>query len=409
MALSYSGITSYGKVSLPSVDSWGTNNNILKDPPKSITTRRIDKVSENSFIVAEIDGSSDRAAEAILAYPRGINPMVGVSYTDNNGGVGRGQALLYGQRYGKLPYRVADHGAFRAPILRPFDLYPLSRLPRNVTKIDPIVSRPDFSKKITCKPEARALTDQRPRFNYTSTASYKVEHAAEINTTKNIKDKVMYSVEGSQQFPRANEQHVKYTAPHIKDNLQGSFESNTSTIQRKFALPKKGVANIKDKVQPQASFAGSQTTRARKFVAPSTITNIKDTLRTSADTNIRGAGLQKRTDPNYNTHARAERVRTEATTNKTGNTRHNNMHSHLSSSTTHDTTLRASAQSAISRQSAGGVGQHDMSRDLSTLYKIQSRGAIVLPDNTNMGYKPSMDRENLGARTRDRLIPVART
>ena len=38
--LSYSGITNYGKATLPSVDSWGTNMNILKDPPKSITTRK---------------------------------------------------------------------------------------------------------------------------------------------------------------------------------------------------------------------------------------------------------------------------------------------------------------------------------------------------------------------------------
>ena len=40
--LSYSGIINYGKATLPSVDSWGTNMNILKDPPKSITTRKID-------------------------------------------------------------------------------------------------------------------------------------------------------------------------------------------------------------------------------------------------------------------------------------------------------------------------------------------------------------------------------
>ena len=50
--LSYSGIVGYGKVTLPSVESWGTNMNILQDPPKSIVTRRIDRVGETSSITS---------------------------------------------------------------------------------------------------------------------------------------------------------------------------------------------------------------------------------------------------------------------------------------------------------------------------------------------------------------------
>ena len=60
MALSYSGIVNYGKVTLPSVESWGTNMNILKDPPKSVHTRKIDKVGETSAITTSIDESGDR-------------------------------------------------------------------------------------------------------------------------------------------------------------------------------------------------------------------------------------------------------------------------------------------------------------------------------------------------------------
>ena len=84
--LSYSGLVNYGATTLPSVESWGTNMNILRDPPKSIHTRRIDKVGETSSITEMIDASGDRAAEAILVYPRGVNPMVGVSYGNNGGG-----------------------------------------------------------------------------------------------------------------------------------------------------------------------------------------------------------------------------------------------------------------------------------------------------------------------------------
>ena len=48
--ISYSGITNYGKCTLPSVESWNTNMNILRDPPKSVTTRRIDKVGETNSL-----------------------------------------------------------------------------------------------------------------------------------------------------------------------------------------------------------------------------------------------------------------------------------------------------------------------------------------------------------------------
>ena len=33
MSLSYSGLVNHGKLTLPSVDTWGTNMNILRDPP----------------------------------------------------------------------------------------------------------------------------------------------------------------------------------------------------------------------------------------------------------------------------------------------------------------------------------------------------------------------------------------
>ena len=53
--LSYSGISNYGKVTLPSVEAGLGSMNILRDPPKSIMTRRIDKVGETSSITEMID------------------------------------------------------------------------------------------------------------------------------------------------------------------------------------------------------------------------------------------------------------------------------------------------------------------------------------------------------------------
>ena len=92
MSFSYSGLTNYGKASLPSAEGWGSNMNILRDPPKSIHTRRLDKVGQTSDITAMIDDSGNRVCEGINVFARGVNPMVSVSYNNvgNNGGQGSG-------------------------------------------------------------------------------------------------------------------------------------------------------------------------------------------------------------------------------------------------------------------------------------------------------------------------------
>ena len=48
---------------LPSVESWGTNMNIVKDPPKSIFTRRINKVGSDNKLMNTIRGGSNRFSE----------------------------------------------------------------------------------------------------------------------------------------------------------------------------------------------------------------------------------------------------------------------------------------------------------------------------------------------------------
>ena len=149
--LSYSGLTNYGKSTLPSVSSWGTNMNILRDPPKSITTRRIDKVGETSSITEMVDQSGDRACESIKVYARGVNPFVSVSYSNygNNGGQrvnNRSTAIANVQS--KLPYRILVGGAFRPPTLRQEDLFPLSRLPRCNTNAFTKPGFADFSRKL---------------------------------------------------------------------------------------------------------------------------------------------------------------------------------------------------------------------------------------------------------------------
>jgi hypothetical protein len=143
MTFSYSGIVNYGKATLPSVESWGTNMNIFKDPPKSVHTRKIDKVGETSAITTAIDESGDRFCEAINYYARGQNPMVAVSY-----GQGQKKSNNFNGGEAFLPYRIARDGAFRPPIWRQEDLLPLSRLPRIWTEVSTQPYKPIFTKRI---------------------------------------------------------------------------------------------------------------------------------------------------------------------------------------------------------------------------------------------------------------------
>lgn len=149
MSISYSGIVGYGKATLPSVDTWGTNMNILQDPPKSIMTRKIDKASESSLLTEMNDAAGDRVCEMIKVYARGVNPFVAVSYNNDNSG----QRVNSQGNTGKqsfLPYRLGPEGAFRPPVVAPQSLLPLSRLPRLPFEQITNKERIDFSKKMVC-------------------------------------------------------------------------------------------------------------------------------------------------------------------------------------------------------------------------------------------------------------------
>jgi hypothetical protein len=181
--LSYSGLVNHGKITLPSVDSWGNNMNILRDPPKSIMTKRIDKVGETSSMTQMIEESSSRASEAIQVYARGVNPFVSVSYDNNgnNGGQSSGSFVEGGQRSAKLPYTIMKDGAFRPPILLQEDLLPLSRIPRENFSV---LSKPgfaDFSRRVkTCgtAENTKEVKTDTLKACVRPTAVYKIERPA---------------------------------------------------------------------------------------------------------------------------------------------------------------------------------------------------------------------------------------
>lgn len=185
--LSYSGITNYGRVTLPSVEAGLGSMNILRDPPKSIMTRRIDKVGETSSLTELIDQSGNRSCEAISLYARGVNPMVSVDYGNagNNGGQrvnaisgsnlgSSGNSIYGGQAY--LPYRIMPGGAFRPPIMTQEQLMPLSRQPRTTTKAFTKPGFVDFTKKLLCPgKETRFVKEKTLKASIRPTATYRID------------------------------------------------------------------------------------------------------------------------------------------------------------------------------------------------------------------------------------------
>jgi hypothetical protein len=135
-------------ITLPSIEQWGTNANILRDPPKAIFTRRIDKVGQNTDITDLIDASGDRACEGINYYARGVNPMVSVSYSNNSANAGLSGTLTStsGATQASLPHKIMEGGVFRPPVRTERELLPLSRLPRVWFNKESTPSLVDYSK-----------------------------------------------------------------------------------------------------------------------------------------------------------------------------------------------------------------------------------------------------------------------
>jgi hypothetical protein len=154
--ISFDCLTTSRKVTLPSVEDWGSNMNILKDPPKSLYTKKKDRVGDNNRILIEQEDSGDRIQECINVYPRGINPMVSVNY--NNYGNSQLTSSLKTSSHGGtiLPYRSE---VFRPPVLRQEDLVPLSRQPRDWFYATTSVSAPAVYDQMKCAPSKKAVRD----------------------------------------------------------------------------------------------------------------------------------------------------------------------------------------------------------------------------------------------------------
>jgi hypothetical protein len=108
---------------LPGVDSWTSAgiSKLEKEPPKSLTVRRVIKVGENNELLETLSLSYDRLKDSLRTYPLGVNPMVAVQFQTNS------------STQTSLPYKLSS--AFRPPIMPLEQTLPLSRQHRKTVEI----------------------------------------------------------------------------------------------------------------------------------------------------------------------------------------------------------------------------------------------------------------------------------
>lgn len=134
MSISFSALRESKNLTLPSVQGWGGNLNIMKDPPKGIFTKKKIRVGDDNTILDQQKASGDRVAENVMVYARGVNPFVEVDMGNNGTQGGRLTAISKVQP--KLPHRIGD-GAFRPSVdmFMQYNTHPLSRLPRRAVHV----------------------------------------------------------------------------------------------------------------------------------------------------------------------------------------------------------------------------------------------------------------------------------
>jgi hypothetical protein len=229
-------------VTLPSVDNYYLDTNILRDPPKAIFTRKIDKVFDNDYITKLVDDSPDRINEYIRVYARGKNPFVKVSY--DNYGMNGGQAPGSVGTQASYPYKVNREGAFRPTgLASPRDLLPLSRMAYVLS--EPIVSTPsviNYAKERICPTKFREVRQELLSTSCRPNATIKIERpVTEVYSTKYkinsdpIKVSVNSGVRKIQQQRTENRTKLNEVRNDIihaegRTNLAGNTKNNINPI-----------------------------------------------------------------------------------------------------------------------------------------------------------------------------------
>jgi hypothetical protein len=229
-------------VTLPSVDNYYLDTNILRDPPKAIFTRKIDKVFDNDYITKLVDDSPDRINEYIRVYARGKNPFVKVSY--DNYGTNGGQVAGSSRTQASLPYKVNREGAFRPTgLASPRDQLPLSRMAYVLS--EPILTTPsviNYANERACPEKFREVKQELLSTSCRPTATIRIDTPiTEVYSTKYkinsspLKTTVNSGVQKIQQQKvqnKVNMTEVRKNTIHAegRTNIAGTTKNNLGSI-----------------------------------------------------------------------------------------------------------------------------------------------------------------------------------
>ena len=223
MSISYSAVFPKRHVTLPSVEMWGTNMNILKEPKKSIMTRRKDRTGQINLSSIIQDGTrmaGDRIAENILVYGRGLN--ITKVYGDD-------------KDRPKQTYQLETDGAFRPPVLRQEQLMPLSRQPRTWTQSYSNPGFVNFSKRFNCNPSKRAIIQDTNKIEVAPNAVYKTNFVTrEPYQVKHVISNpvVANNVSSGVKYMNITEQTNQTPMQNINENYTSAYAQTNQTSNR---------------------------------------------------------------------------------------------------------------------------------------------------------------------------------
>lgn len=258
---------------LPSRD----NIHIFRDPPKSIHTRKKERV-EFGDVEHWLREDESRIDENIKMYARGVNPSVEVSYSNHGNPT---HSLNIGSA--SNPYKV--NKSFRPPIFRQADLRPLSRLPRPYISgtTNPGV-RGSF---VDCglnermdHTEAKAATSVAKLGEYypkqiRPTAVFTIEKPIEISARHAIKEDLLYAAGiTNPQGDHIDNETARYydenrNYPEINNNYQVENLFTNPSDQRDHNLLNKNMnARTTDRIQVSGYAMPTDHTRLKNSYNP---------------------------------------------------------------------------------------------------------------------------------------------
>lgn len=360
MTISYSGITNYGKVTLPAVVGGLGSMYIKKEPTKSIMTRKIDKVGDSNIVLDALANSNDRFCEAINTYARGVNPSVSVSYSNygNNGGQKSGGILsksIGSSKQAYSPYTIMRDGAFRPPIMTQEQLLPLSRQPRLLTSMYTKKATVDYSKKVyKLSKKYRSVKKNTINGCIRPTSSYKVEkpmekpHETRFMVKKIQKVNSRAGVSGVRTRD-LTKQTVKKPASNIKKYLKGDMKSNKSVrfnlTKQHVITPVKNIKSIMKGSMKSNKSTGIVNLKLQNNINTDNCT--KELFNIKIDSTKTGTNKQKyiHKTPSLKTPT----VKAHATTNK-----HKNIYVRNS----HNNTLKQKQNRPIATRTSNRIQRH---------------------------------------------------